>query len=514
MLTRTLPPEWFIFAIFCFACLCQMLFGYYFFGQFGHSVGSDDGFISFRYARNLIDHGVLSFNANDAPRVEGFSNPLYVFVSAAVYAIVGADLLYWSMAILGGCAVVVGIIVIGRTIRTSSYPELAMPVMLAMAFCPPLWLHGTSGLETAFVFLFQALLWSLCIAPHTRGQTLSLILVCLALVTLRTDGFLFPFFAMLWLFWQGRWREAIIVATTTILVFVLQMGIRLAYYGLPMPLTFYVKVSGPLLERLEVSIRYLGSIALKNGLLLPLFGGVLAGLGYLGNVLSTRQLSAPPFELFCLGGLIAYYLYIGGDVYRDRFLIIAFPMGTVLLLRALTRHKTTFLVSGASLAIILWQFAAFYFDKRFEYHFELPKYDRFSQVGRTLLENHPGERVATAAAGKIPFYSTLDAIDMLGLNDRHIAMSAPKGANPGHNKFDADYIFAEAPDIICTHVFDKGSMAYGIDRERYLAAGYQLLYLFRGRSDPKPRQLTVTNLSEAEIAGHIANGYAYGCVRR
>jgi len=74
-------------------------------------------------------------------------------------------------------------------------------------------------------------------------------------------------------------------------------------------------------------------------------------------------------------------------------------------------------------------------------------------MGQWLHENVPrGTYVAVDAAGQIPFYSDLRALDLFGLNDLTIAhRQVPdmgKGT-PGHEKMDMDYvIFVAQPDYI------------------------------------------------------------------
>ena len=58
-------------------------------------------------------------------------------------------------------------------------------------------------------------------------------------------------------------------------------------------------------------------------------------------------------------------------------------------------------------------------DRRFRY--AGAKYDRWIELGRFLgRPEHRGKTIAVDAAGKIPYYSRLAAIDMLGLTDAHI----------------------------------------------------------------------------------------------
>jgi hypothetical protein len=78
-----------------------------------------------------------------------------------------------------------------------------------------------------------------------------------------------------------------------------------------------------------------------------------------------------------------------------------------------------------------------------------------AQVGRYLESAlEPGTLVATATAGSTPYYApSLQFIDTLGLNDRHIARRAPPflarmQAYAGHAKGDGAYVLSRAPDVI------------------------------------------------------------------
>lgn len=75
-------------------------------------------------------------------------------------------------------------------------------------------------------------------------------------------------------------------------------------------------------------------------------------------------------------------------------------------------------------------------------------------VGRMLRKGFAEQRplLAVDAAGALPFFSELPALDMLGLNDRYLARHRPadfgKGAI-GHELGDADYYLARKPDLFC-----------------------------------------------------------------
>ncbi len=71
-------------------------------------------------------------------------------------------------------------------------------------------------------------------------------------------------------------------------------------------------------------------------------------------------------------------------------------------------------------------------------------------VGLWLAEHYDADtRVATNAAGALPYFSRLPTLDMLGLTDRHIARVAPDRTQwTGHEKGDGAYVLSREPDII------------------------------------------------------------------
>ncbi|MEO0600205.1 MAG: hypothetical protein AAF211_02145, partial [Myxococcota bacterium] len=56
--------------------------------------------------------------------------------------------------------------------------------------------------------------------------------------------------------------------------------------------------------------------------------------------------------------------------------------------------------------------------------------------------------VAVTAAGSIPYFSGLPALDLFGLNDRHIASTPSQGGRIGHDRGDGDYVMERAPDLL------------------------------------------------------------------
>lgn len=73
-------------------------------------------------------------------------------------------------------------------------------------------------------------------------------------------------------------------------------------------------------------------------------------------------------------------------------------------------------------------------------------------AGKWLRANvPPGTWIAVDAAGQVPYFSGLPAIDMFGINDLHIGrmpVATLGQGTPGHEKFDLGYILTRAPEYV------------------------------------------------------------------
>ncbi len=73
-------------------------------------------------------------------------------------------------------------------------------------------------------------------------------------------------------------------------------------------------------------------------------------------------------------------------------------------------------------------------------------------IGQWLHDNVPaGTWIAVDAAGQVPYFSGLPAIDMFGINDLHIGrlpIATLGQGTPGHEKFDLPYVVGRAPTYV------------------------------------------------------------------
>jgi hypothetical protein len=75
----------------------------------------------------------------------------------------------------------------------------------------------------------------------------------------------------------------------------------------------------------------------------------------------------------------------------------------------------------------------------------------WERLGRRLAEILPaGTTIALCPVGALPYRSGFRTIDMLGLNDRHIARVEPDRSYyyPGHQRHDGPSVLARRPDLI------------------------------------------------------------------
>jgi len=504
----------------------------------GHARGSDDAYISYRYAQNLSRGHGLVFTPGE--RVEGYSNLLYVLLLTPFGRVAGPEAIYPISVALNLLFAAGAWALFSRLAARRLDPPRAGLASLLFGLCPALWLWTASGMETPLFLLLQIAVWMLVDhASHGgSGRPAWLPAVVALSVLARADGFVVPALAALYLFAVGRKRQAFAAAAALGVTLAALIGWRLAYYGYPLPNTYYAKVSGPIGERLFHGARQLLSISLHAGLV-PHLAALLVAAAAWARPAVSRGSTRIRFEVLLGLGWLAYWVYVGGDVFAERMLLILYPIGILLLLdrtlfaRAevnsalahqaggtlrspqtpspLLRERSATTVGAV---IALFQLLPLAIDTRFGY--ALDRYDRWVMLGRHLAQGrYSGRLLAVDAAGKIPFYSGLPVVDMLGLNDEHIAHLPARFFEAGHNKYDPDYVLSRRPDLLADWIDPRLDLRFGLPREKYEAAGFRLdLLVFTRKERPEEALVDVTSLDEASIVLLVRRGYRYALLSR
>ena len=474
--------------------------------------GNDDAYISYHYAENLAAGKGLVFNPGE--RVEGYSNLLYVLLMVPAFLVTNRDGIYFFSVFLNLIFAVGAWWIFTTYVRRKLGDTSALMAGLLFALCLPLWVAVASGMETCLALLIYVGVWvtveGVASDPTRRRLILLCILMMLSVLT-RVDGFLVPGIGIAYLALKRQHRAAVVCASTVLATLgVLELW-RLYYYHALLPTTYYVKIAGPIAWRLKYALSQLSRIALFDGFLAYLLVlGLAAGEG-LRRVIASRgrDFTLLRFEAFFALCWITYWFYIGGDHFWDRFLVVLFPMGIFALLNYLKEaahvRVTAFVVV---LLAILQVGPPRYTDPRFHYVFN--KFDAWVGVGKFLAETYPGQTLALAPIGKIPFFSGMYTIDMLGLVDPVIAHEpvSAKRYEPGHLKFDPNYILSRHPGVIVAAVDPDGYLGYGLTLSECEKAGYRIQYLANTRRPPPAeRMVDVFGMNKETIMHLMADGY-------
>lgn len=472
---------------------------------------SDDAFISFRYAQNLVDgHGLVY---NQGERVEGYTNFLWTLLAAGVLAL-GGDLAWWShlAGVVLGLAIVLLLFV--QAVRLLP-PAWALLAALICATSQSLLLYTArgSGLETG---LFALLLLLAGMAYLGRSgealpapSRLALVGALFALAAMtRPEGVLvggltgLHLLATLWargvqqapdqpsVAQRSRPLPAILALAGAFLALFLPYFLwRLSYYGDLLPNTFYAKTGGGLQQILR-GLAYAGGFALS-------LGGPLLLVITLPWLRDWRAALASwrGYLLPIVGAYSAYIVAVGGDHFRgERFFVPILPWLAILLADGLSAayarifkrsgqaeaEKAKSAFSAPSLVNVLLGIAIAAGAVA-----ALARTDAEAETIRGLDESVwiwreigwwvadqglPDASVAASGAGAVAYYSRHTTVDLLGLTDKHIGRLevADMGAGvAGHEKRDPAYVLGVRRPTYIPQIWDDYFGGPGALRERY-----------------------------------------------
>lgn len=416
----------------------------------------DDAFIALRQAQNLAFHGAPVYNLGEP--VEVATSPAW-----AVLLAVGLRLRVPPVALLQGLALVAGALLV---FATSSLARRVLParpaaqacVLLALVATAPVAAWSSGGLEAPLFAAGLTFALSRLDALDRAGTRRAALRLGVALglaCLVRLEALLLVGLIAAVLVAQRRHALAQLarVLGVALAPVVALTAFRLAYYGLPLPHTYYAKTAD-LWD--EAMIRH--------------------GVGYarfavddLGAV-QTALLVASPFlapaarapafvwvaRLF-VPAYVAYVVLVGGD-FLDlyRFLLPLFPVTFVafaavclaLLERFATRPTARLAFAAMVLAphlirqLALSRRALEITDaRRTDVGIEPLGWTKmaagtWSSVGRWLATvAEPGDTLGTSAAGAMPFFSGLPNFDLLGLAAPDVVREgAPLWVRPGHTR--------------------------------------------------------------------------------
>jgi hypothetical protein len=417
---------------------------------------SDDAYISFRYAGNLIAGNGLVFNAGE--RVEGYSNFLWTLWCAAGLRL-GVRPESWagawgvvcyaiSIALLGGIAWRHHEMAERHHAAAVRFVPLAA---LFAAFHRDWSIYATGGLETSMFTMLLLAGYALLAGPPPGTARLALGGAVFGLVALsRPDGLLFGGLAGLFLLVEHRGlrRGTLAFALALAAVVAPYAAWKLSYYGDLRPNTYYAKSAARAWYR--QGAHYLLLYFRKYAVLLaalPLAAWVLRDRD---PDPTGRRRSVALAALLAFGGT-GYVMHVGGDFMFARFLIPVAPFYLVLIEQGwnqIAGRKPALYAAGALVALVALSVLPYPFQGEGWVHgivnehayYSHERRDKAARQGEALRKAAEGLPVRMAFAGSeaaLAWHSKVPlAIEAAaGLTDSFIARQPlPQRGRVGHEK--------------------------------------------------------------------------------
>ncbi len=417
----------------------------------------DDAFISFRYARNLVEGRGIVFNPGE--RVEGYTNFLWTLLMAAGLRL-RVPIVFWSQlcGLVCYCASLAITYWLARRLLRSSFWALVAMAMVGLNYTFSV--YGTGGLETSLQTsstLLAAYVAQVAL-DRERLRAVDLagfsVVATVALLTRLDSAVLLiaPAGALAWRWLRSdrgadatpaRPRLMLALFLPALLILGSWFAWKLAYYGALFPLTFDAKTGGPVSSTIAQGGRFAREFVRSYWLLPP---------ALLVLVLSPRLIRVRgilPLAITCVLW-VAYVIGVGGDFMEFRLMVPLLPFWTICAVTVPARclRKRPLVWATAGLIVALSVTGSLHHQKTFKYvagiesikgltkHLTVHRWERIGEVLGDAFHGHADEvTLAVCAAGAIPYLSRLRTVDMFGLSDPVIAREGiPFKTQPGHER--------------------------------------------------------------------------------
>ncbi|HEX8990987.1 MAG TPA: hypothetical protein VF784_04865 [Anaerolineales bacterium] len=437
----------------------------------------DDAMISMRYAWNLSHgHGLVW---NPGERVEGYTNLLLTLIMSIFTGLLDKSSAVLAVQVLG-VALVFGCVYL--TWKLASFAAAGFDnavravftgtaVILTITYYP-LSFWSLTGMETGLLtILLLASVLSLENYARSGGHThLFLVAGFLGLAYLtRPDSVIFAApilltaIAMVWSEAPATGRRDAdghrVGTILLMLVFYLAFPIgqevfRIQYYGVYLPNTYYLKLTGiSLPDRIRNGLGFISLYLWTHAIFL--------GIALAGALLKPDRRKTLYMVLVVLP--VLYQIWVGGDAWNWwRIMAPAQPLAAILFVLAVfaflqrlgtpasTRKGVRLLAYLSAISILTSNLG--FLPQMFLTQEWPPRNFYYSRVNASVILNAittPDATVGLVGAGVIPYYTGRKGYDFLGRTDPHIAALPPDLSGdiawsgmysvPGHNKYDLTY---------------------------------------------------------------------------
>jgi len=419
----------------------------------------DDAFISFRYAKNLIEGHGLVFNTGE--HVEGYSNFLWTILMAAGM-FVGLD----PVGLSSGLGILSFLMTAGVYYylsqrlfagRVSILPSVLPMTAICLLVMHDFQVWATGGLETSFLTMLLSLGYGILVCSKGRKSVIMAGFVMTLAALTRPDALLFFVMTLVYLVIQGRnnRRNLIFFLLPFILFYIPYWFWRYDYYGYLFPNTYYAKSAS--LAWYSQGLTYLWLyVKTYYCLLLVLPASIIMACYLAKKYKDESQISPPPDRAALLAILFLFpYLFyvvrVGGGFMFARFFIPVIPFALFLLEGSIRwlqiSNRVKLILLAAVIVGSFFQWNQYDPPKKlirgiaYERAFYPPRHtEQRRNLGLELRRFFEGKDVSVAFLGSyasLVYYSEVPvAIETdTGLTDEYIAhLPLRRRGRPGHEK--------------------------------------------------------------------------------
>lgn len=412
----------------------------------------DDAYIYLVYVKSFLEGKGLTYNGET---VQGYSSILWPWLIAAISVFkIELPRAVETLSIFSAIFVLATSYSTGMRLGLTRIQAVLPGVALALtgdfAF------YAGNGLETLLFSGMTLIVVSYLFHPESR-QALSgkgLLIALFVLILVRPEGLLVAVIVTGWLAYDSRNLVSGMALLLKLLLMLFPVYLTLKiYYGDWLPATYHAK-SGAGLANLNQGIAYSANFVKSY---FPVF--LLLILAFMFRWKKIGKAALPVAIL-----LLAWFTQVtvqGGDnmvgfrmylpILPVMYLTIAYAFRDV----PIKLFSTVAVVAGAYLFCI-YNFGAVMsstWNIPLRQHAEIWRngYNKNKAMGLWLKDTFsPDTKVALSAAGITPYFSRLLTIDMLGLNNRQIALSGRKDRSLpyGHQAGDGGYVLSSNPGVI------------------------------------------------------------------
>lgn len=446
----------------------------------------DDAFITFIYSRNLTRGEGLTWFGN---YVEGYTNFLWV-LWIAIGFIFKLEPVLWSY-ISGIMFFVITVYFtwnVANKIFKSPTPSILTILFLITNYS--MVCYATSGMETmmqaGFVILIVLFYYRLTNEEKRRKYDSAVVSVIASLALLtRLDSaipvFIIYIFVLIYFVRnKKKFSDYFYLFFPFVVIIGLWFGWKLFYYGSILPNSYYAKLgNGSLIQ--TIGIKYIYRF-FQWYLIWPfIFFGIISHF-------FMKKFDRKMIPLISIVIVWIFYIYYtGGDFMEFRFFIPVLPLifliVTYSIFNFVTNASKKTRIIFVSISSVLIIFSSFLHSISFkglsedncldsisalESFYGMYPENNWDRIGKVLKNEFENKKVTIAVGpvGAIVYYSELETIDMLGLNNKDLVgnykLKSERYKRPGHKLIvKPEYLVKKKVSFIIGHpnLMDKDSLS-------------------------------------------------------